>query len=299
MNLHGILDLDRRLSTIPAYSLPTPRSKWDAVQQGRAAAEKERRRLDLGIAPLPDVTDLLGAQGISTALVDMDNEVSGLTLIGADANILVAANRTHHILRRRFSFAHEYAHVLLDRELKAILSRTEDRSSLMEVRANAYAAAFLMPAEGVRSYVDALSKGLPSRTRADTFDGEAATRVEGRVIARTQILEMHDVVRMGHHFGVSCAAMLYRLKGFGFLTEDERSRLADQDSAGFAKALRGFLGLPEPDSSGGQKRVRSRFLALAIEAYAREKITRRKLDEFRLPPPYPVTPPTVVRSGQP
>ena len=74
--------------------------------------------------------------------------------------------------------------------------------------------------------------------------------------------------------------MLYRLKGFGFLTEDERSRLADQDSAGFAKALRGFLGLPEPDSSGGQKRVRSRFLALAIEAYAREKITRRKLDEL-------------------
>ena len=192
----------------------------------------ERRRLDLGIAPLPDVTDLLGAQGISTALVDMDNEVSGLTLIGADANILVAANRTHHILRRRFSFAHEYAHVLLDRELKAILSRTEDRASLMEVRANAYAAAFLMPAEGVRSYVDALSKGLPSRIRADTFDGEAATRVEGRVIARTQILEMHDVVRMGHHFGVSCAAMLYRLKGLGFLTEDERSRLADQDGAG-------------------------------------------------------------------
>ena len=280
VNLHGILDLDRRLSTIPAYSLPTPRSKWDAVQQGRAAAEKERRRLDLGIAPLPDVTDLLGAQGISTALVDMDDEVSGLTLIGADANILVAANRTHHILRRRFSFAHEYAHVLLDRELKAILSRAEDRSSLMEVRANAYAAAFLMPAEGVRSYVDALSKGLPSRTRADTFDGEAATRVEGRVIARTQSLEMHDVVRMAHHFGVSCAAMLYRLKGLGFLTEDERSRLADQDGAGFAKALRGFLGLPEPDSSGGQKRARSRFLALAIEAYVREKITRRKLDEL-------------------
>lgn len=280
VNLQEVLGLDHCLLTTPAYSLPTPGSKWNAVQQGRAAAEGERRRLDLGIAPLPDLTDLLGAEGISTALVDMDDEISGLTLISAAGNILVAANRAHHILRRRFSFAHEYAHVLLDRERKAILSRTEDRSSLMEVRANAFAAAFLMPAGGVRAYVGVLSKGLPSRPTADIFDEEASTRVEGRVIARTQDLELHDIVRMAHHFGVSCAAMLYRLKGLRFLTEDERARLAEQDTAGFSRALRVALGLPEPDSSGGQERVRSTFLALAIEAYARSKITRRKLDEL-------------------
>lgn len=143
-NLHELLELDRGISTIPEYSLLTPRSKWDAVQQGNTAAEKERRRLDLGIAPLSDVADLLGAQGISTVLVDMDDGISGLTLISSDGNVLVAANRTHHILRRRFSFAHEYAHVLWDRGLKAILSRPKYRSSLMEVRANAFAASFLI-----------------------------------------------------------------------------------------------------------------------------------------------------------
>ena len=99
----------------------------------------------------------------------MDDGISGLTLISADGNVLVAANRKHPIMRRRFSFAHEYAHVLLDRELRTILSHERDRSSLMEVRANAVAASFLMPAQGVRSYVDALSKGLGSRTRADTL----------------------------------------------------------------------------------------------------------------------------------
>ena len=280
VNLREVLGRTRRPSTIPRYSPPTPNSKWKAVQQGHAAAEDERRRLDLGIAPLPDVTDLLGAQGMGTALVDMDDEISGLTLIGADGNVLVAANRIHHILRRRFSFAHEYAHVLLDRERMAILSRAADRTSLMEVRANAFAAAFLMPAEGVRSYVDALSKGLPSRPTADIFDEQAATRVEGRVSARAQDLELHDVVRMAHHFGVSCAAMLYRLKGLRFLTEDERARLAEQDGAGFSRALREFLGLSEPDGSAGQERVRSAFLGLAIEAYVRGRITRRKLDEL-------------------
>ena len=279
-NLHELLELDRGISTIPEYSLLTPRSKWDAVQQGKAAAEKERRRLDLGIAPLPDVADLLGAQGISTVLVDMDDGISGLTLISTDGNVLVAANRTHHILRRRFSFAHEYAHVLLDRGLKAILSRPRDRSSLMEVRANAFAASFLMPAEGVRSYVSALSKGLGSRTRADIFDEEAATRVEVRKHADTQNIELHDVVRMAHHFGVSCAAMLYRLKGLDFVTEEERSSLAEQDSAGLGKPVRGFLGLSEPDDSDSEMRVHAKFVAMAIEAFTRAKITQRKLDEL-------------------
>ena len=279
-NLRELLELDRGISPIPEYSLRAPKSKWDAVQQGNAAAETERRRLDLDIAPLPDVAGLLGAQGISTVLVEMDDGISGLTLISADGNVLVAADRTHPIIRRRFSFAHEYAHVLLDRELKEILSHTRDRSSLMEVRANAFAASFLMPAEGVRSYVNTLSKGLGSRTRADTFDEEAVTRVEVRLPAETQNLDMHDVVRMAHHFGVSCAAMLYRLKGLGFVTEEERSSLAEQDSAGLGKALRGFLGLPEAADSDGEMRVHARFVAMAIEAFTRAKITHRKLDEL-------------------
>ena len=150
----------------------------------------------------------------------------------------------------------------------------------MEVRANAFAASFLMPAEGVRGYVNALSKGLGSRTRADTFDEEAVTRVEGRKRVDTQNIELHDVVRMAHHFGVSCTAMLYRLKGLDFVTEDERSSLAAQDSAGLAKALRGFLGLPEPVDSDGEMRVHARFVAMAIEAFTRGKITQRKLDEL-------------------
>ena len=74
--------------------------------------------------------------------------------------------------------------------------------------------------EGVRGYVNALSKGLGSRTRADTFDEEAVTRVEGRKRVDTQNIELHDVVRMAHHFGVSCTAMLYRLQGLAFVTAD-------------------------------------------------------------------------------
>ena len=47
--------------------------------------------------------------------------------------------------------------------------------------------------------------------------------------------------------------------GMRIVTEDERSSLAVQDSAGLAKALRGFPGLPEPVDSDGEMRVHARL----------------------------------------
>ena len=55
-----------------------------------------------------------------------------------------------------------------------------------------------------------------------------------------------------NHFGGSCTAMLDRLQGLGFVTEEERSSLAEQDSAGLGKALWGLLGL------SGTRRFRRR-----------------------------------------
>ena len=278
--LRALLGLERGLLSVPNYSPPVPGSKWDAVQHGGRAAAEERRRLDLGTAPLPDVTDLLEAQGISTAQVPLPDDISGLSLIDKDNGVLVVANRDHHILRRRFSFAHEYAHVLLDRNRTGILSHVRDRGNLMEVRANAFAAAFLMPTEGVRAYVRGLEKGHLSRNRADTFDEAAPIRVERRFEAESQELQMHDVVRLADHFRVSCTATLYRLKALKLLSRVDHQRLLAEDKAGLAKALRKVLDLPEPEHAVERTRFRSRFLALAIEAFARGKISAAHLDEL-------------------
>lgn len=278
--LRGLLGLESGLLSVPNYSPPAPGSKWDAVRHGGRAATEERRRLDLGNAPLPDVTDLLEAQGISTAQVPLPDDISGLTLIDDANGVLVVANRDHHILRRRFSFAHEYAHVLLDRNRTGTLSHVRDRGSLMEVRANAFAAAFLMPAEGVRAYVRGLEKGHRSRNRADTFDEAAPIRVEGRFQGESQELQMHDVVRLADHFRVSCTAVLFRIRALKLLSDVDHQRLVAEDRAGLAKTLRKVLDLPEPEHAVERTRFRSRFLALAIEAFARGRISPATLDEL-------------------
>ena len=43
--------------------------------------------------------------------------------------------------------------------------------------------------------------------------------------------------------------MLYRLKGLGFVTEEERSSLAEQDSAGLSKAS----GIPGSSGTGRRR----------------------------------------------
>ena len=135
-----------------------------------------------------------------TGIVKLPEDVSGLTLSDRNIGLFVVGNRAHHHLRRRFSFAHEYAHVVVDRDRAGLVSRTTDRDDLVEVRANAFAAGFLMPEEGVRQFIAGLGKGKPSRAYAEVFDEAGSVNVEGRSGPGTQAVQLYDVVQIAHHF---------------------------------------------------------------------------------------------------
>ena len=279
-NLKRKLGRHSRSTSLPEYPAPPAGSRWVAVEQGTTVATAERRRLGIGTRPLPDVAEILESQGVQTALVDLPDDISGLALMDDRTGFWVAANSQHHLMRRRFSFAHEYAHVLFDRRIKGLASQAAERDDLREVRANAFAASFLMPEVAVRSFVVGLSKGQPSRMQADIYDEHAPHKVTARAKPRSQALQLHDVVLLAHHFAVSCPAALYRLKSLGLITERERVVLADQHRAGTSRRLRKFFGLSDRDDASNLKQSQSRFLHLALEAYRQEEITRCKLKEL-------------------
>jgi Zn-dependent peptidase ImmA (M78 family)/transcriptional regulator with XRE-family HTH domain len=286
-NLERLLGIDRDLGTIASYPLSVPRSKWEAIQQGERVAQVERHRLQLGLAPLANVTELLETQSVRTAQINLPEDISGVTWIEPSVGLFVVANCRHHILRRRFSHAHEYAHVLLDRERRGTISRVADRHSLSEIRANAFAANFLMPEEGVWQFITALGKGAPSRRHAEVFGdsvevlgNSGVVRVLSRAEPRSQDIQLYDVVHLAHHFGVSRLAALYRLYNLGFVTGAELERLKAQEDAGRGKDVAALLGLPEPDHEAARDEFRHRFLSLALEAVRQGAITRAKLQEL-------------------
>lgn len=289
--LEDRLEIERAALQAPAYGVPAPRDKWKAVKQGSQAAGEERRRLGLGDAPAGDVADLLESQGVRTALLDLPDDISGLTLMDPRLSFFVVNNARHGVLRRRFSWLHEYAHVLFDRDQRGTVSRGDERGDLVEVRANAFAAAFLLPPAGARQFLEALGKGRGSRERWEIYDENderEALPAEGRPEPGSQDVQLYDVIQLAHRFGVSRTAAAYRLKNLRLVSQAELERLLAQEAEGRGAQIERSLGLPpwraRRDQPGADDAAevrggdfRGRFLSLALEAYRRDKISRGKL----------------------
>ncbi len=280
-NLERLLEIDRAQLRAATHELPAPRSRWDAIQQGQRVATDERQRLGLGASPIGDPVELLESQGVRTGLVTLPGNISGLTLWDDKIGIFVVINNEHPALRRRFSLAHEYAHVLVDRERSGAISRAENRTELIEVRANAFAAEFMMPADGVAQFIQALGKGSASRAQVSVFDGADVVQVEQRAAPGSQTIQLYDAALLAHHFGVSRISALYRLKNLRLIDEREFQRMKSEEDTGAGKAIADFLAADDPvEERGTRDEFRRRFLGLALEANRREEITRSKLTEL-------------------
>ena len=279
-DLEGILGMDSASVTPPSYRLPFPETKSAAVRQGEQVAAEERRRLGLGVIPLPDMVELLEAQGVRTAQEELPAGVSGITLAEPSVGSFIVVNSGDAAWKQRFSFAHEYAHVLLDRPRPGILSRAEDRDTLPEVRANAFAASLLMPRRGVEQFMRHLAKGRASRERSEVFDEEQVQRTEERSAPGSQEIQVYDIARLSHHFGTSGMTAVYRLRNLRLIGQSTMERLLEQENRNLGRRIARLLGLMPPDPERGARAFQRRFLALGIEALRREAISRAKLREL-------------------
>jgi Zn-dependent peptidase ImmA (M78 family)/transcriptional regulator with XRE-family HTH domain len=269
----------------PSYDMPLPRSPGEAVAQGEETAEQERRRLGIANAPIADVSELISAQGVWASGVTLPDGMSGLFLRHPSIGLAILVNSSHPKGRKRFSYAHEYAHALLDRNGQVTISSTDNSSDMVEKRANAFAAAFLMPRAGIRASLRNLDKGLPSRQDHAIFDAASGGHIEAaqRPPARSQRITYKDNAMLAHHFGVSYQAAAYRLKSLRYISARECSDLLDRGGVG-----RDYLvALSKFDDVGKRERqqywdreLRSEIVHLAIEAYRLEEISRGRVLEL-------------------
>lgn len=283
VSLERLLGRARRAGP-PAYSLPEPRSTMDAIVQGTEIAEEERERLGLGKMPIPDMAELLSSEGIWATGINLPDSMSGFFLCHRRIGMAVAVNFHHPSGRKRFSYAHEYAHALLDRAQHATVSTRENSNDLIEKRANSFAAAFLMPKAGVHHQLHLLQKGLPRRLEEPMYSvaGDEGIEARGRA-GRSQDMTSQEVARVGHHFGVSFQAMVYRLLNLGEIRKQNCEALLEPEShdrgARYMKLLEELDGA---DRSGGdpQRELVKQVYFLALEAYQREEISGGRLRDI-------------------
>lgn len=249
--LEEMLGLEPPADERPGYGVQHPATVIQAVRQGERIAEQERRRLDVGIEPLRNPIDLLERQGVRIGPLEGvgAEDVDGIYFELEGVGSCVALNPERDSwtgFRSAFTATHEYAHWLL-RDIFVEEFRFESATDdLREVRANAFAAAFLMPKDGLREYF------------------EVASLVHDDHIPE---LRPRDIVLAMDHFGVSRNALLYRLQNLGLLSAELAKNLRDQDFS--LKQLARTLGV----KLRRERQIGTRLRPLTAEAWRRGLIT--------------------------
>lgn len=276
--------LGRSLPELPSYACAEMHSPMDAIQQGTRVAEQERQRLNLGGAPISDITEVISNQGIWATQTELPEEMSGFFLRHRDIGMVIVVNLSSTRARQKFSYAHEYGHALMDREYAVTITSSRNSRDLIEIRANAFATAFLLPAHGVHEFLVWLDKGQKNSRESEIFDvaTEQPINIKSRTAPRAQTLTYQDIAKIAHHFRTSYRATTYRLQNLKVISLKERNHLLEQEQYG--REYLQFLKLDmtqEHDNldpnSGVNQQIQNQVVYLAIEAYRRDEISRGRL----------------------
>lgn len=213
------LGLRRNATLVPQYT--NERAITDrtlAQAHGEQVAYQERSRLGMGArAPLRDPWGIVEASGLHVLSLELgqDHPIDGIFTRARDGASCVGINVGKWIFRQVFTVVHEYGHALMDSDLQGSICATDrawkgDSQHLYanrELRANQFAAVFLVPKEALLWYFESRRK-----LGRDRWGGVRALGVTSL-----------EVVRAQDHFGVSADMILWRLRNEGLITAAQRS----------------------------------------------------------------------------
>jgi Zn-dependent peptidase ImmA (M78 family) len=199
----------------------------DAIRQGEEIAEHERTRLGLRDAPLPPLADLCAAQGVPAFALKLPDTLSGLLIAHESVGRAIVVNISHHAVDQRLAIAQSYAHAVCEPMGTIRVCTKANATELIERRAAAFAAAFLLPASGIVDTVRVLGKGQPSRQVQWIFDAatERSVRAEERSTPGSQVITYLDVASIARRFGTGYRLTVSRLLGQGLISEADSTRL--------------------------------------------------------------------------
>lgn len=219
-----------------------------AVEQGERLAERVGSALEADVQDLPvglgecasHIEDLLG---IDIAIEPLPRGLDGLSICRGDFRLALISSGIPGT-RQRFTLAHEVAHLLFgDSEELRVDENVTGHKTTEEIRANAFAAALLMPREALR-------RAVPHGKVTETIVADLLTR-----------------------YGVSQQSLAYRLHNIGVVGAHGR----DQILAMWCKAAE----LPIDRTAGlkalNERRLPSKLLDRAIRAHFRGDISIRPL----------------------
>jgi Zn-dependent peptidase ImmA (M78 family)/DNA-binding XRE family transcriptional regulator len=246
--------LEGLIGTKPVWNFPpqirTPVGSIDKFAEH--CAREERARLNLGQhQPLHAPRMVLEGAGMHIFIDRLDSELAGLYVFVPDFGYCILVNRLHPSERQRWTIAHEYAHFLVDRDRPGVdYAKPMQRKPQNERFADAFAAAFLMPENGVqrRFYED---------------------------IDRTGDFKVGDLCQTANYYGVSLMAMTLRLESLGLISRGSWDEI--QAARIPVSKIKEEAGVGSYISKDHENSCPERYKLMAVQAYIEEKISEGQL----------------------
>lgn len=232
--------------------------------RGAQAAHATRFELGLAVAPISDLWDVVARRDVDLAFHRFGpGGGDGLYMWDGRRGLIVANSSKAAVpLRVRFTVAHELGHhemhrspgnrfLVADRDV-------ESESSDFEREANAFAAVLL----------------APDRALQDDLRGRPPDSIE-----------VVDVVRLMHRYGLSFAALLNRLNHAGCIRVLDRTRLKNEGVKGRVKELMSAIGFdPKKSFPVPGEQVPTDYLVGVTGLYTRGVLGSSRVAELlRLP----------------
>ncbi|CCQ72759.1 ImmA/IrrE family metallo-endopeptidase [Magnetospira sp. QH-2] len=235
--IEEILNLDSA-----AWHAPFKRRSIEDIEDAEGIASEVRERWNLGLDPIPNLTELLEEKGIKVMMLSLPNNVSGLTCIverkGVPDVPVIVVNKDHPLERRRMTLAHELGHRLF-----------EAPSKIEEKAATRFAGAFLMPSEHIIREVG---------------DYRHFVGVE-------------EVMTFKRMYRVSAAAFIVRLRDIDILSNDKLTRIFRSVGRTWRRTEPNPI---ESEERSGHYERPKRFQRLCYRALAEDLISVTKAAEL-------------------
>jgi Zn-dependent peptidase ImmA (M78 family) len=255
-----IITKQAQFETLSTFSFPNPSDDFSfpTYEQGYLLAAKTRKLLGLSpIEPVPSMRVLL-EEHMKVAVVqrEMNEKIAGATVAsGGNRGVVInESGQNKNVWVRRMTLAHELCHLMWDSDQKLetlVVDRydsmrgnptTDTGADPVEIRANAFAVAFLAP-------IDAVQK----------LANQSGTHEE-------------IVLRITRTFGISVTAAKFHIKNsIGKSTLDVQNHIVDQPSDEWKAAENLTVDFFPIQSTPSSRR--GRFAYVVALAYSNQQIS--------------------------
>ena len=142
--LQKYIELEEILNIKSPFLNPVSNNRIKNYEDIERAAQEIREKWNLGDRPVPHLIELLEDKGFKVFEVTNFEHFDGLSGFVADMDVpVIAVYKNKNLVRKRFTVAHELAHLLLD------FSELEEKST--EKLCHTFAGALLLPPHIMRS----------------------------------------------------------------------------------------------------------------------------------------------------